>query len=183
MPRIQPLSPEQAGDAQPTLEAVGKKLGLVPNMYATVAHSPAALDYALTGSAKMAKFSLSPQLREQLALTAAGANQCDYCASAHTAIGQSLGLTDDQTRDALHAQADDEHTQAVLTLAQQIVQNRGHVSDDQLQAARDAGVTDAQLVETVVVTAHNILTNYINHFADPDIDFPRVETGEAAHAA
>ncbi|MEM1444823.1 MAG: carboxymuconolactone decarboxylase family protein [Planctomycetota bacterium] len=183
MPRIQPLTPEQAGDAQPALEAVGKKLGKVPNLYATLAHSPATLDHALTASSKLSKFSLSAGLRERIALTAAGTNHCDYCASAHTAIGHGIGLTEDQTRGALHAQADDDpHAQAVLTLAQQIIENRGHVSDDQVQTARDAGVTDAQLAEIVAVTVHNIFTNYFNHLADPQIDFPLVETGQAAVA-
>jgi hypothetical protein len=51
MQRIPALTTATAPAAsQPLLEAVGQKLGMVPNLFKTFAHSPAVLQYYLVGS-------------------------------------------------------------------------------------------------------------------------------------
>ena len=45
----------------------------------------------------------------------ARAHQCGYCLAAHTAIGTSVGLTDDEVHDARSATSPDRKTEAVLT--------------------------------------------------------------------
>jgi alkylhydroperoxidase family enzyme len=49
------------------------------------------------------------------------------------------------------------------------------VSDADLSTARQAGVTDAEIAEVVGVVSLNLFTNYFNHVADPQIDFPVVQ--------
>ena len=88
MARIEPLTVETASnEGAQILSAIKDKIGMIPNLYATMAHSPAALSAALAFGDAMGTSTLSPQVKEQLALAIAGANSCDYCASAHTAIG------------------------------------------------------------------------------------------------
>ena len=88
MPRITALTTAAAPAAsQPLLDAVHKKLGMVPNLFKTLAHSPAALQYYLAGSEALGGSALPAPLREQIALVTAGENECDYCASAHTLMG------------------------------------------------------------------------------------------------
>ncbi|MFL6116611.1 MAG: carboxymuconolactone decarboxylase family protein [Catenulispora sp.] len=53
-----------------------------------------------------------------------------------------------------------------------VVADRGRISDATLERARAAGVTDAELAETVAHVALNTLSNYFNHLARPDLDFP-----------
>ena len=67
-----------------------------------------------------------------------------------------------------------------MRFAAKIVRDRGHVSAADIQAVRDAGFTDAQLVEIVAVTAENVFTNLLNVVADTDIDFPIVHVRDAA---
>ena len=55
----------------------------------------------------------------------------------------------------------------------------GFVSDDELAEARLAGVIDGEIVEVVGEVARNIFTNYLNHVAQTEIDFPYVSAGEA----
>jgi len=93
MPRIKPLDKIE-GKAKELLDAVHKKLGATPNVFKTLAHSPAAFEGYLNFSGALANGKLSPALREQVALTVAGINNCDYCASAHTAIGKKAGVAD-----------------------------------------------------------------------------------------
>lgn len=180
MSRIEPLTVENAPAASSEiLGAIKGKIGMVPNIYAAMAHSPAALGAKLAFDEAFSKSELSPAVKEQLALAIAGANNCDYCASAHTAIGKGAGLSEDEITNNIAGNASDPRVQAILNLAKSIVNNRGNISDDELSDARNAGVTEGELVEIVAVVAINIYTNYFNHIAATSIDFPVVRTGAA----
>ncbi len=72
------------------------------------------------------------------------------------------------------ARSNEPHTQAVLALADAILRTRGDVDDETLEAARAAGVTDAEIAETVGNVAINVLTNYFNNLTQVDIDWPVV---------
>lgn len=173
MARINPIDPTKADDkAKEMLEGVQKKLGKKPNIFLTLAHSPAALQAYLGFSGAMATSSLPGKLREQLALTVGQANSCDYCLAAHTAIGTSLGLTADETMAARQGKAGDANAQAAIKFAQDIVEKRGNVGDGDVKALRDAGFNDQQIVEIVAVVAINLFTNYFNHVAGTVVDFP-----------
>ena len=184
MSRIPAIDPATATGKQKTLlDAVQKKLGLVPNLMRTLANSPAALDGYLALSGALAAGVLDAKVREQLALTVAEANLCDYCLSAHTAIGGMVGLSKDDIQSARLASAANAKTNAILKLARSIVVNRGEISATELQTARSAGVTDAEIVETTVNVALNILTNYTNHVAQTVVDFPPVAKASTAAAS
>lgn len=182
MPRI---SPATAPDAQAAalLSGIQKKLGSTPNMFTTMAHSPAVLGLYVNGSASLSVSKLSARLREQIALTAAGANTCDYCASAHTVFGKMHKIDDAELAANLEGRSADPKTQAALAFVKQVINARGHVSDAEIAAVRAAGYGDAEIGEIVAVTVLNIFTNYFNSVMGTDIDFPRVETGESRAAA
>lgn len=176
MERIQSLEPSQADPkAQELLAAAQKKMGMTPNILKALAHSPAALEAYLTFSGVLGGGALSPRLREQIALTTAGTNGCDYCASAHTAFGKSLKIEEQELGRNLAGESSDSKTSAVLSFVRSVLANRGDVSDSQLQAVRDAGFSDGQVAEIVATIALNTFTNYFNRLARTEIDFPKVE--------
>jgi uncharacterized peroxidase-related enzyme len=176
MSRIPTIDPKQAtGKAQELLRGVHAKLGMTPNLMRVMANSPAVLEAYLQFSGSLGRGALSAQTREQIALAVGQANSCDYCLSAHSAIGKTVGLTTDQIRDARGGTAVDGKTNAILGLATQLVDKRGFVSDNDLATARDAGVTDAEIAEIVANTALNLFTNYFNHVAETEVDFPDAE--------
>lgn len=174
MSRLNPIAPEDAtGRAGELLGLVKQKLGLVPNMARAMANAPSVLEgYLLLGGA-LSKGALPPKVREQIALAVGEANGCEYCVSAHSAIGRSLGLTAEQIRDSRLGFAVDPKADALVRLSRKVVETRGLVSDEDLEAARDAGVDDSEIAEVVGHVALNVLTNYFNHLAGTDIDFPR----------
>lgn len=175
-PRIKPLDPATVeGKAKEMLDGIQAKLGAVPNIFKTFAHSPAVFEVYLGQSAALNKSSLSPALREQIALTVAGINSCDYCASAHTVIGRKSGVPEDELPAALEGKSKDKHAQAALTFARRILETNGNVSDGEVKAVRDAGFNDAAILEIIATVTFNIFTNYINHIAGTEIDFPMVE--------
>ena len=175
MQRIQPLDAGATPtESQSLLAAVQKKLGLTPNLFKTLAHSPTGLGFYLQQSQSLASGTLSAPVREQLALLTAGVNACDYCASAHTLLGKGVGVSNEEAARNLRGVATDRRAQAALTFAHAIIDKRGRVTDAELNAVRDAGYGNAEIVEIVAHVAMNIFTNYFNHVAGTEVDFPFV---------
>lgn len=173
MPRIETVDRDNAPETTRTLLAgVEKKLGMVPNLIGTLAQSPAAAQAYLGFSQALSGGVISAQLREQIALAVSEINQCGYCLAAHCAIGGSVGLSDDQLRDARTATSPDRKTEAALQFARRIVEKRGFVSDDDIAEMRNAGYGNDAIVEIIGHVALNIFTNYFNHVAETEVDFP-----------
>jgi len=180
MPRITPVNHESASAAQKELlDGVKKKFGKVPNLLGTMAHSPAVLKTFLSIGDALGEASLSAGIREQIAMAVAGANQCGYCASAHTAIGKGAGVDGDELARNLKGEASDDKTQAALDFARAVVAKRGFVEDSDFASVREAGFNDGEILEIITVTVANILTNYLNHAIETEIDFPKVELDQA----
>ena len=179
IPRITPVDPNQAqGKTKVLLDTVQKKLGATPNLIRTLAVAPAALEGYLNFSQGLAGGSLTARLREQIALTLAGANTCQYCASAHTFIGKSLGLDDNELAANLEASSSDPKVEAALIFVCSIVSKRGWVDDTEVRRVRDAGYSDGEITEIIANVALNIFTNYFNHIARTELDFPPVDVGQ-----
>lgn len=175
MPRIQPIHPTEAtGKAKDLLNAVQAKIGMTPNLMKTLAHAPAALEGYLNLSGALATGVLDAKFREQLALAVAQANSCEYCLSAHSTIGKMVGLGPDEIAQSRAAHAADAKRDAGLQFAQTLVVQRGLANDADLAAVRQAGFTEAEITEIVAHVALNIFTNYFNHVAQTEVDFPRV---------
>lgn len=173
MSRILPVSQPQ-GDVSTTLSAINSKLGMIPNLYATVAHSSTVLNAYLTFSEALNKGRLTAKQRELIALAIGQANECQYCLSAHTLIAASSGVEKQQIADARKGEASNKLDQALLTLAIALVEQRGELTTEQLTSARQSGVDDELTFEVIAQVTANIFTNYSNHVAETDIDFPLV---------
>jgi uncharacterized peroxidase-related enzyme len=177
MPRIAAPATIEGSPAasQPLLESVKKLFGSVPNLFRTVANSPAALQGYLGLNGALAKGKLSAATRERIALTVAEINSCGYCLSAHSYIGKNLVKLDDNEIAANRdASSSDPKAEAALRFAAKVVHARGHVSDADLAEVKRAGYDDAEVIEIVAHVALNTLTNYVNEVAKTDIDFPVV---------
>lgn len=181
MSRIQPVDYEETtGKARELLDAVRAKFGLIPNMMKTMAQSPAVLAAYLNFNAALEGGALDAKVREQIALISAEVNGCNYCASAHTAIGKLVGLDQDAILTARQGHATDKKIDAALQFARKVIVNRGEITDADLQSVRDAGLSDGEIGEIVANVALNIFTNYFNEIAKTNIDFPKVQVGAAA---
>jgi len=173
MQRINAIDPQAAGAAKTLVDGVQRKLGFVPNFMRTLAVSPATLDAYLSFGDRLNQGILSPKLREQIALTVAYSDSCQYCLAAHTAIGGMLGLSPSQLEAAYTADSTDPQIAAALHFAQQLVQNQGHVSDEEVAKVRQAGYGDAEIAEIVGHVALSVFTNYFNTVAQTEVDFPK----------
>jgi uncharacterized peroxidase-related enzyme len=181
MPRIRPIdaAATDATTAQ-TLEGVRAKFGLVPNMMATMAHAPAVLDGYLRLAGALSGGTLSTRRREAIALAVAQSNRCGYCLAAHTALGGLAGLGEAEQAAARDGTSADPADAALLNLARRIVETQGRPAESDIAAFRAQGFADRELLEVVANVALNIYTNYVNHIADPAIDFAPVPLDRAA---
>ncbi len=172
------IKPKEQPDSKAIeqLATIKASLGRTPNIFTTLAHSPAALKYYLAGADALNQTKVSAALREQIALAIAGTHQCDYCASAHTAIGTMAKISTQELSCNLASKSNDAKTQAALTFATQIVQKRGHVSDQELKAVRAAGFSEEEIIEIIAIVCLNTFTNYFNSVAQTEVDFPKVST-------
>jgi uncharacterized peroxidase-related enzyme len=175
-----PTSEAAPGASQPLLDAVRQQLGVVPNLFRLLALSPAALQGYLGLNGALAK-ALDVKTRERIAIAVAQVNGCDYCLSAHTYLGLNLAKIDDREI-ALNRQgaSGDAKANAAVHFAATVARTRGKVSDADIAAVKEAGYSEAQIVEIVALVAENVLTNFINNVAETDIDFPVVLTAQAA---
>ena len=176
MTRIQPLEPQQAnGKTKELYEAVKKKMGSIPNLIKTLGRAPAALETYLNMGQALGQGVLGPKVREQIALAVGETNECEYCISAHSAIGKMVGLEDDEIVRSRRVSCTNPKTDALLKFAQRIVKKRGQVTDEDMREVREAGNTDEEIIETIAHTAMNIFTNYFNHVAGTRVDFPKAQ--------
>jgi uncharacterized peroxidase-related enzyme len=181
MSRITVPSFETAPAAsQPMLEAVKKQLGVIPNSFRVLSLSPAALQGLLGLNGALGK-ALDLKTRERIAIAIAQSNDCDYCLSAHSYIGLNLAKIDAaEIALARKGASSDPRANAAVAFALKINEERGKVSDADVQAVKAAGFTDGQIVEIIAVVAENIFTNLLNIVAGTEIDFPVVLAAEAA---
>jgi uncharacterized peroxidase-related enzyme len=180
MSRIPAVDPAAAtGAVKPLLEGVQKGLGMTPNMFRVAAQAPVVLEGLVALFGAIAKGKLSAKSREGIALAVSEQNGCDYCLSAHTALGTRAGLSAQDLEGARAWKAQDPALSAALRLARAVSEKRGQVTDADLSEARRAGLSDPEILEVVLNVALTVFTNYFNLVAGTEIDFPRVHTSAA----
>ncbi|MBZ9894584.1 MULTISPECIES: peroxidase-related enzyme [unclassified Mesorhizobium] len=161
-------------ESQPILDNVNRMLGFVPNHYRLMSISPNALS-GWAGLMGPVSKTLDLKTREGIALAVSEANGCDYCLAAHSYVSTNLAKIPPEEI-ALNRQgcSSDPKRKAAVAFAKALIETRGKVSDAQFEAVRDAGWTDANIVEIIALTAQFLLTNFINNAVRTPIDFPAV---------
>ena len=181
MARVTVIDPQSAtGDTKALFEAVQAKLGMVPNFIRILANSPAALTAFLGLHGIAGAGSLDAKTRERIALSVAEQNACQYCVSAHTAIGRRAGLDTQEIQANRQGRSADAKAAAALTFSRALVEHAGAVSKAEFEAVREAGHTDGEIIEIITHVAMNIFTNLLGKATQVEIDFPKVELQRAA---
>jgi uncharacterized peroxidase-related enzyme len=175
MTRTTALQPEHVpAESKPTLDAFTKNIGFTPNMMATFAQSPIAFNAwaNLLGSLSKA---LDVKTRDSIGLAVSEVNGCNYCLTVHSFTAEHMAkLPADDIILARKGHAADPKRDAAVQFARKVIEARGQVGEADLQIVRDAGYTDANIMEIVALVAMYSLTNFINNVFDPEKDFPAV---------
>ncbi|WP_298548142.1 carboxymuconolactone decarboxylase family protein [uncultured Aquimarina sp.] len=156
---------------QAIFDNLNNALGFVPNLFATYAHSETALENYLNLS--NAKTSLKAKEKEVVNLAVSEVNSCNYCLSAHTAIGKMNGFTDEQILELRAGYASfDTKLDALAKLAKNITENRGRADQEIIDNFFAAGYDKGNLVDTIVLVGDKTISNYLNNATEIPIDFP-----------
>ena len=166
---------QATGKAKELLEGVKMAMGSTPNIFTTFANAPAALAAYINFNSALSGGILDKKLREQLAVTVAGFNGCNYCASAHVFLGGKAGVDRAELVANSKGRSADSKTQAAINFARALLEKRGKVSDEDLVAVRTVGFSDEEVIEILSHVALNTFTNYFNETALTTIDFPAVD--------
>lgn len=160
------------GMAKELLASTRQQLGRVPNLYAAMANSPAALSGYLAFRGALQHGELDTKMRERVALLVAGLNDCDYCVAAHTFRGGKLGLSEQDLLDTRRASHSDPKIRAALRFVAAVIERREADVRETLDAAVRAGWTEAEIGEIVAHVALNVFSNVFKQVAQPPLDFP-----------
>ena len=175
MSRIAPVTIDTAPEsARAALSGLKQAFGRVPNLFATFGQSGPALSGLLAHQDTLTRQgALTVQEIELINLRTSELNGCGYCVSAHTVISGMNDLSPEVIDHARRGIGRNPREQAILDLVGRVVRTGGGGAGTELAAARDAGVTDAQVVEILSHTALKQLTNALAIVAQTDIDVPK----------
>ncbi len=175
MSRINTVTNQTATAEQAALfSAIQQQIGIVPNFLRVFANSPAALRAYLGLYGIANEGSLSVQTRERIALALAQQNACEYCLSAHTAIGKSTGLNGAEIEANRNGTSQDAKASVAVKLARSLVEHTGDITTADIIEARNAGYSDADIVEIITHVGMNLLTNILGKASRVEIDFPKI---------
>lgn len=165
MIRIKPLKKEEAQqEAKESLEGIEKQFGMIPNLFATIAHYPKALKPIVALYQVLAKEStIEPKLQELANLEVSRINRCHYCLSHHTQMAKMAGVKDEQLKSWEMGKLEgifSDKDKAVIEYARQVTKDAENVSDE-LFKRLSSYFTESEIVNLTLIVG---LMNVFNRF-------------------
>ena len=151
-------------------------IGNVPNAFAAIAaHGPAALRTMLAADTVLSTGTLTKRDQETIKLVISNIAGSDYCGAAHNLLGTFAGLKPEALQQIREGKpTGDAKRDALVRFVRTLARKRGTVSEDDFVTIKEAGYTDAQLVDISLAFAITVFTNVFNRINDTTIDFPAV---------
>jgi uncharacterized peroxidase-related enzyme len=175
MARIDPLQAAALKERGEIIQEIERAFGKVPNLFKTYAHHPPLLEANWRKvKALMMEGNLRRKVKETIALLVSKDNGCAYCVSAHSAALKSIGVSDEEIgkieEDMEKADLSPKE-KALIGFVRRANLSPLKISEDEFQAVRQAGASEAEIVEALGVM--ELFTGF-NKFLDSlrvDIDF------------
>lgn len=176
MKTISVLTREQASPESQTLfDVMQQRLGKVPNLYATMGHSPFALKAFMNLEATLNEGAFNPKEREAIALIVSEVNDCAYCLAGHTMLAIKRGFTKDETLHIRKGAVADPKLNAIVQLAKAITETKGNPAEEYLSDFYAAGFDEGAVMDLIGLVVVRIFTNYVFALTKIPVDFPLAE--------
>ena len=161
-------APETSAEALRALQAA---VGVIPNLAAAMAESPALLRGFLALRELYATTGFSAGEVQVLSLTAAHENDCAWCVAFHTAMALKEGVDRDAVDALRRGKAPtDPRLGPLSNFARAMVRNRGRIDPPTLHAFLAAGYSKRQALDVVMGMAFSLMANYASHVTHPPLD-------------
>ena len=159
-------------ESRPLLAQSKAYFGMVPNLHKVIAESPATFEaYNTTFSLFMNNTSLTPLEQRVVFMTANFENNCHYCVPGHTGMMKAAKMPDGVIQALREGTAiPDPKLQALHDYTKDLLDHRGHIGDDRLQAFLDAGYNQKQALEVLTGLASKLISNFANAIAKTEPD-------------
>lgn len=167
--RFGTVEPEELPeDLRQRVQAIAEKSGFVPNIFRALGHRPdelrAFMDYHDVLMER--EGGLSKAERELVVVATSGANHCTYCVVAHGAIlrirSKDPYLADRVATNPWAVELPPRE-RAIVDLALQLATDSATLTEDDLDAARAAGLTDEEIWQVGAITAFFAMSNRLAH--------------------
>lgn len=159
------------GGAKPFLALAQRLFKRAPNLAATLAESPQAIEayFALDGF--FARSELSESERKVVLLAASIEQECHYCTAFHLAAARQAGLAEAAIL-ALQegTELEDARQEALRAFTIAIVRRRGVNCTAEADAVLRQGFSRAALLDVMLGVALEVFANYVNHIAETPVD-------------
>lgn len=151
-------------EARDKLSGAQQALGFIPNIFAKMAEAPTTIEAYQTLDKLLGDSSLSAVEVETVLLATSVYNRCHFCVAAHTGRAKQAGM-DEADLEALRngGKLPTERLNALAEFTRAVVDQRGWVSDEEVQKFLDAGFTQQQVLEVILGITIKTLSNYTNH--------------------
>ena len=159
------------GERKEILTNVKNTFGFVPNLFAYMVESPAAIKAYIALDGLVSQGTLSPAQQQLALFTVSHYNNCDFCQGAHRAIGKGAGINNDTIQSILqNTKIQSEKDAALVKFLRTSMDKRGWVSDEDLNEFLDSGFTKEQVFELNLIQSMKTLSNYSNHLTKPELN-------------
>jgi alkylhydroperoxidase family enzyme len=159
-------------ESAPLIDQTVKTFGSLVNLHALLAEAPTTYEtYHMAFDRFLNSTTLTPLEAQVVLMTSNYLNRCHYCMAGHTAMMKAAKMPDDVI-EALRkgAAIADAKLEALRTFTHELLEKRGHIGDDRLQAFLDAGYTHRQALEVLAGLAAKLISNFTNALAHTQVD-------------
>ena len=142
-------------------------------MYAFMANAPELLDTYLHGYQLFrAESGFTPVEQEVVFLSVSFENGCNYCMAAHSLIATAMSKVPAEVTEAIRngQPIPDARLQTLSSFTRTLLNQRGLPSAEDVEAFRQAGYTDKQVLDLILAIAVKTLSNYSNHLTHTPVD-------------
>ncbi|MEM8815944.1 MAG: carboxymuconolactone decarboxylase family protein [Pseudomonadota bacterium] len=158
-------------NGQALLKQVSENYGFIPNLIGTMVESPEAAEAYLAIGDLFAKTGFTATEQQIVLLTISRINDCSYCMAAHSTIAAMQKVPEDVVAAIRNDRPiDDPRLEALRRFAAAVAEQRGWVSDEQVEAFLAAGFERRRVLDVVLGATLKTLSNYTNHIADTEVD-------------
>ena len=171
------LTPKTKDSADPISSAILEKtqsgMGMIPNIYATMANNPALLESYTSAYASFRQNSgFTPQEQEVVFLSISYENECGYCMAAHSIVADYMTKVPTEVTDAIrnNTEIPDAKLWALSLFTKVMISERGNPSQQDIDDFLYAGYTEEHILGVIAGIGVKIMSNYFNHVFDTPVD-------------
>lgn len=172
--QLKPKTIENADNiSSKILENAKKKMGMIPNMYASMANNTALLDgYVYAYNSFRVNSGFTHQEQEVVFLSIAYENECDYCMAAHSFVGDNMTNVPEEITNAIrnNSEIPDEKLKALSVFSKVITSKRGLPSQADIDDFLGAGYSENHILGVISGVGIKTMSNYFNHIFNTPVD-------------